>query len=154
MAKNYNPSIVNEIFQDPEHLHMVLLRVPLKNEEMVEKYKNILKNMEDEIHDLIKFRGLKDKLSLSFDNLGVFGSPKTTRELYMRLKPRDPNFLLLQDLMGLIVQHSLKHDIINHKELQPPILFNHRMGKFYHTQMHLTLASSAWGRHNTDKTIG
>ena len=118
-----NPTIIEMLWAKPEMLHYTLLMLPLCNEygkvdeNKVEKCKQMMKELEPEITQMIKQRC--GKLILTFDKVDFFGnSPDKTRVIFMKLSPKPSDqYDLLNDIVHLIITASLAADLVYKKEL-------------------------------------
>ena len=62
LSKAYNPTIIPDIFMRPEILHFTIIRLPLRSEEKVEACRQMMKNIEPKIKQMIQKIGGKLKL--------------------------------------------------------------------------------------------
>ena len=112
-----------------------------------------MRNLEPQIQDLIKTRGLNGKLVIDFDGLEFFGSPENTTVIFMKLKESGPAYELLQDINHLLIQAALDNQILEKYELSH-VRLNKKTQRYELDQLHCSLVNCSWGQGQLMKIRG
>ncbi|ELP93009.1 hypothetical protein EIN_052040 [Entamoeba invadens IP1] len=93
-TENLNPTYL----QRPEALHLTLQTLDIATEDQLNVAKKLLDSMSDRIYEILK----SQPLIFDFSGIGIFGTSKNARVMFVKAKPNNP------EAMDLIVEEIKK----------------------------------------------
>lgn len=148
--KVFDEGLYNEdenIFQNPERLHLTLCMLEIKSEKEVNNLKKTLENLKPLFEEILQ----GEEAYLYFEALEVFGKPHDSRVMYTKPKINESNKIM--DLLDVIYSNLIDKKILQKEQMKySNIMYSENNQRYEKEKLHVTLMNTSFLNKAKDET--